>query len=40
VRHDGGKEGAYRVLVRKLQERDQLEDLDLDWRIIEGIIKK
>ena len=29
-----GKKGAYRLLVRILMEGDQLDDLDIDGRVI------
>jgi hypothetical protein len=36
-----GKKGAYRVLIGRLRERDQLEDIDIDGRIIlKWIFKK
>jgi hypothetical protein len=34
VTHVGERRGAYRVLVGKLRERDRLEDLVIDERII------
>jgi hypothetical protein len=34
VAHVGERRGAYRVLVGKLRERDHLEDLGVDGRII------
>jgi hypothetical protein len=34
VAHVGERRGAYRVLVGKLRERDRLEDLVVDERII------
>jgi hypothetical protein len=30
----GERRGVYRVLVGNLRERDQLEDPEVDWRII------
>jgi hypothetical protein len=34
VAHRGGKKNVYRVLVGNLRERDCLEDLGVDERII------
>jgi hypothetical protein len=34
VAHLGEKGNAYRILVRKSEGRDHLEDLDLDGRIL------
>jgi hypothetical protein len=30
----GDRRGAYRVLVKDLRERDHLEDIDLDGKVI------
>jgi len=30
----GDRKGAYRVLMGNLSERDHLEDIGIDWRII------
>jgi hypothetical protein len=28
------RRNVYRVLLKNLKERDHLEDLDIDWRVI------
>jgi uncharacterized protein (UPF0128 family) len=36
----GDMKGSYMVLARRLEERDHLEDLGVDWRIILKLIFK
>jgi hypothetical protein len=40
VWHDGAKEGSTQFWWGNFREREKLEDLGMDWRVIKGIFEK